>query len=344
MIEQALAPFRKLDEEDRLEDPKLSYRSLIVKQIVEESIQAGDKVLIFSHTIPTLNYLDKMLDNIEGCNPCRIDGETKMSTRQDATKAFNKKDCAFNVFLISMKAGGLGLNLQGANRVVIYDFGFNPTWEDQAIGRAYRLGQKKPVYVYRFRAGGTFEDVTYNKAIFKTTLFSRVVDKKNYMSQAKKSLSSYLFIVKDVEQHSLEGSLGRDCDVLDRIVGRSKCIRNIELTETFQKEDLEKLSDEEIQLAVEEYEDQRMQRDDPAAYARKQAAKAAQQTQQLNSDPLENALEGLTSQNIAIQQTTRSSPLTATTAVVGSSSILPGTPSSSRRCLGVRSPLFYRGS
>ena len=283
MIEQALKPFRKLDEEDRLEDPVLSNRSLIVKQIVEESIEIDDKVLIFSHTIPTLDYLEKMLEDIEGCNPCRIDGETKMSTRQEATKVFNKKDSSFNVFLISMKAGGLGLNLQGANRVIIYDFGFNPTWEDQAIGRAYRLGQTKPVYVYRFRAGGTFEDVTYNKAVFKTTLFSRVVDKKNYMSQAKKSLSSYLFNVKDVEEHSLEDSLGKDRAVLDRIVRRTKCIRNIELTETFQKEDLEKLSEEEVQLAVEEYEDQRLQRDDPAAYARKQATKVAQQMQNLST-------------------------------------------------------------
>ena len=283
-IEQALEPFRKLDEEDRLEDPVLSNRSLVVSQIVKESLEVGDKVLIFSHTIPTLNYLEKMLDNIECCNTCRIDGETKMSTRQEATKVFNKRESAFNVFLISMKAGGLGLNLQGANRVIIYDFGFNPTWEDQAIGRAYRLGQKKSVYVYRFRAGGTFEDVTYNKAVFKTTLFSRVVDKKNYMSQAKKSLSSYLFDVKDVEQHSLEDSVGKDRDVLDRIVRRTKCIRNIELTETFQKEDLEKLSEEEVQLAVEEYEDQRMQRDDPAAYARKQATKVADQMQNLSTN------------------------------------------------------------
>jgi SNF2 family DNA or RNA helicase len=286
MIEQALKPFRKLDEEDRLEDPVLSNRSLIVKQIVEESIDIGDKVLIFSHTIPTLNYLEKMVDDVEGCKPCRIDGETKMSTRQEATKVFNKKESAFNVFLISMKAGGLGLNLQGANRVIIYDFGFNPTWEDQAIGRAYRLGQQKSVFVYRFRAGGTFEDVTYNKAVFKTTLFSRVVDKKNYMSQAKKSLSSYLFDVKEVEQHSLEDSLGRDRDVLDQIVRRTKCIRNIELTETFQKEDLEKLSDEEVQLAVDEYEDQRMQRDDPAGYARKQATKVAQKMQNFSTNPV----------------------------------------------------------
>ena len=284
-IEKALMPFRKLDEEDRLEDPALSNRSLIVSQIVAKSLEIGDKVLIFSHTIPTLNYLEKMLESIEGCNTCRIDGETKMSTRQESTKTFNKQESEFNVFLISMKAGGLGLNLQGANRVIIYDFSFNPTWEDQAIGRAYRLGQKKPVYVYRFRAGGTFEDITYNKAIFKTTLFSRVVDKKNYMSQAKKSLSTYLFEVKDVEQRSLEDSLGKDPDVLDRIVQCTKCIRNIELTETFQKEDDEELSKEELQLAAEEYEEQRMQRDDPAAYARKQATKVAQQMQYLGTNP-----------------------------------------------------------
>jgi len=284
MIEQALEPFQKLDEEDQLEDPRLSHRAFIVQQIVEESLEIGDKVLIFSHTIPTLNYLEKMLDNIDGCNHCRIDGETNMSKRQEATKVFNKEESAYNVFLISMKAGGLGLNLQGANRVIIYDFGFNPTWEDQAIGRAYRLGQQKAVYVYRFRAGGTFEDVTYNKAIFKATLFSRVVDKKNYMSQAKKSLSSYLFDVKDVEQRDLKDSSGKDRSVLDRIVERTKCIRNIELTETFQKEDLEKLSDEEVQLAVQEYEEQRLQRDDPVAYALKHATKDTQRIQNPNTN------------------------------------------------------------
>jgi SNF2 family DNA or RNA helicase len=284
MIKQALEPFQQLDKENKLEDPQLSNRAFIVRQIVEESLRIDDKVLIFSHTIPTLDYLEKMLDKIDGCHRCRIDGETNMSTRQEATKAFNKKDSAHNVFLISMKAGGLGLNLHGANRVIIYDFGFNPTWEDQAIGRAYRLGQQKAVYVYRFRAGGTFEDVTYNKAVFKTTLFSRVVDKKNYMAQAKKSLSSYLFDVKDVKQRDLKDALGRDGFVLDRIVRRTDCIRNIELTETFQKEDLEKLSEEEVQLAVEEYEDQRLQRDDPTAYAQKQATKTAQELQNLNTN------------------------------------------------------------
>ncbi len=281
MIEKALHPFRKMDDDNTLEEPNHSNRALLVKEIVEECMDVGDKVLIFSHTLPTLNYLDTMLEAI-GCKTCRIDGETKMSTRQDMTKGFNKKESKYQVFLISMKAGGLGLNLQGANRVIIYDFGFNPTWEEQAIGRAYRLGQRKPVYVYRFRAGGTFEDVTYNKAVFKTTLFSRVVDKKNYMSQAKKSISSYLFPVRDVEQQDLEDSIGRDPKVLDLIAGRNRCIRNIELTETFQKEDVLELTEEEAKQAEEELEDQRLERDNPQAFARKQAMKAAAQRQSLN--------------------------------------------------------------
>ena len=164
---------------ETLDDNRLSYRTLIVCQIVQKTTELGEKTLIFSHSIPTLDFLEKMLQNDLGCLTMRIDGNTKMSTRQETTKAFNETSTEHQVFLISTKAGGLGLNLQGANRVILFDFNFNPMWEEQAIGRAYRLGQKQPVFVYRFRSGGTFEDVVNNKAVFKTQLFQRVVDKKN---------------------------------------------------------------------------------------------------------------------------------------------------------------------
>ena len=289
-VQRALAPFRKLEDEgDEMESPEHSHRARVVQQIVEESMAIGHKVLIFSHTIPTLNYLEGMLKSIH-CKTCRIDGTTKMSSRQEATKNFNKKDSQYQCFLISMKAGGLGLNLQGANRVIIYDFGFNPTWEDQAIGRAYRLGQERPVFVYRFRAGGTFEEVLYNKAVFKTQLFSRVVDKKNYMSQATKSIDKYLFEVKDVRQHDFSEAHGKD-HVLDRIISREHFFRNVELTETFQKEDEDELAPEELQLAEQEYEDQRLERENPAAFnlriqKRKAAAGLAQPlTQQTGAGP-----------------------------------------------------------
>ncbi len=84
-----------------------------------------------------------------------------MVKRQGQIKAFNKG--GDDIYLISTTAGGLGLNLQSANRVVIFDFKFNPTQEEQAVGRAYRIGQLKPTFVYRFVCGGTFESNIHNR-------------------------------------------------------------------------------------------------------------------------------------------------------------------------------------
>jgi SNF2 family DNA or RNA helicase len=70
-----------------------------------------------------------------------------VTVRQDSVKKFNT-NAASQVYLISTRAGGVGLNIHGANRVVIFDFKYTPADEQQAIGRAYRLGQTKPVYVY----------------------------------------------------------------------------------------------------------------------------------------------------------------------------------------------------
>ena len=277
MIEKELEIFGKFDDEGTLDDPRQSNRSDIVRQIIEYSIVIGDKVLVFSHSIPTLNFLENLLKQ-DGYEFCRIDGETKMSKRQETTKNFNKQDSKLQVFLISMRAGGLGLNLQGANRVIIYDFGFNPTWEEQAIGRAYRLGQDKPVYVYRFRAAGTFEEVMYNKAVFKNQLFQRVVDKKNPMRLASKQVSDYLFRVRNVDKRDVSEILRKDPDVLGRVSAASTRICNIELTETFQKEDGEILTTEERKQADEEWEDQQLERNDPVAFRRKQMAKRAAHT------------------------------------------------------------------
>ncbi|KAJ9612147.1 hypothetical protein H2200_003744 [Cladophialophora chaetospira] len=259
-MRKTLAILPDVDDLAALNDPALSYRTQAVQRIIEKATEAGDKTLIFSHSIPTLNYLADMLKGME-CPFGRIDGGVKVSERQDITKKFNKTD-KYKVLLISMRAGGLGLNLQGANRVVIFDFGFNPTWEQQAIGRAYRLNQKTPVFVYRFRAGGTFEDRLFNRSVFKTQLFERVVDKKNPRRYANKSQhSDYLFPVKDIAQEDFSECIGKDPKVLDAIIHELGFIRNIVLTETFQKEEDEPLTTEEQKEAEEEYEDQRLQRD-----------------------------------------------------------------------------------
>lgn len=272
-IEAAAATFANIQAFGNLSDWTLSNRTLIVGQIVQKAAMLGDKTLIFSHSIHTLDMLQAMVENLN-LSFDRIDGSTNVNKRQKATKVFNNAGTDCKIFLISTRAGGLGLNLQGANRVILFDFTFNPMWEEQAVGRAYRLGQRKPVYVYRFRSGGTCEEVVNNKAVFKSQLFSRVVDKRNPERYAKKSVAEYLFPVRDIDMEDYGECLGKDPEVLDSFMAEHPdVVRNIELTETFQREDDEKLTEEELKAADEEFEDDRLRRNDPKAWTEKQAKK-----------------------------------------------------------------------
>jgi len=191
-----------------------SYKMQLLKSIVEYSVKLGDKILIFSHGVYTLNYLHKLLDDWK-IDFRRLDGKTKMSTRQSATKSFNSG--SGDVFLVSTEAGGLGLNLPGANRIIIFDFKWSPMWEEQAVGRAYRMGQKKHVFVYRFHAVGTFEDLKRNKILFKSQLQSRVVDKQDPLRTARKDFRQYLLEPADIPKEDLTEYRGKD-PVLDKII------------------------------------------------------------------------------------------------------------------------------
>ncbi|KAI9776473.1 MAG: hypothetical protein M1835_005510 [Candelina submexicana] len=249
-----------------LESMVHSYKVQIFNQILNAASEIGEKVLVFSHSIPTLNFLESLLKTASR-RYSRLDGKTKMTDRQKATKDFNTGNT--EVYLVSTKAGGLGLNLPGANRVIIFDFKFNPILEEQAVGRAYRIGQTKPVYVYRFLAGGTFEEVVHNKAVFKMQLASRVVDKKNPMRSASRKAREYLFEPMPVKKDDLSEFMGKDPLVLDIILAqqdRINSIRSIQLTETFQREENEKLTAEEEAETKQMIKDEQMKRTDLAAY------------------------------------------------------------------------------
>ena len=248
LIDQQKKLFEPEEESGRLEDVHMSHRTYITFEIIQAAATVGDRVLLFSHSIPTLNYLQTVLEFMD-VPTCRMDGNTKVTTRQESVKEFNNDSARYRVFLISTRAGGLGLNLHGANRVILFDYGFNPQWEEQAIGRAYRLGQTKPVFVYRLRSGGTFEELIYNKAVFKSQLSARVVDRRNPMRHASRNVHDYLFNAREVAQADLQSFKGKDPLVLDRILDGRCDIRDIILTETFQKEDDEFLTPEEVRQA-----------------------------------------------------------------------------------------------
>lgn len=266
---------RLFDQVHDMKSVELSARAEIASSLIDESIKAGDKVLVFSQSLPSLDYLGHVLQ-VTKRRFVRLDGRTSIPSRQAATKQFNQGNQE-QVYLISTRAGGLGLNIQGANRVIIWDFSFNPIWEEQAVGRVYRLGQPKPVFVYRFLAGGTFEEIIHHKTIFKTQLAARVVDKRNVARSAQKKPGDYLFPAREVPQEDVSGYIGKDKQVLDKILREdtkrglgNRLIRNIKLTQTFQTEDNDELTEEEKQSVQADFEIEHLRRTDPDAYERKQ--------------------------------------------------------------------------
>jgi superfamily II DNA/RNA helicase len=244
---------------------RYSYKVKLLLRILAESQAEGDGVLVFSQSIATLDLLETIFRD-KKVKFIRLDGSTKMSSRQGMMKDFNKG--SYDVFLISTKAGGLGFNLPGANRVVLFDFQFNPTHEEQAIGRAYRLGQKKPVFVYRFHVGGTFEDELLNLATFKTQLAFTVVEKKNVKSQADKN-TKWLQLPKQVAQEDLEEHRGND-RVLDRILEKDTYIRSIRTTETLREELSETFTAEEEDEIRKEIAREKRRLENPAAFRAEQ--------------------------------------------------------------------------
>ncbi|KAJ5752040.1 hypothetical protein N7520_008957 [Penicillium odoratum] len=248
-------------------DPCLSNRALLLDKILDMSNRIGDKVLVFSQSIPTLNYLDSLFKR-GGRNYKRIDGKVMPQQRQDIVNLFNDADNV-DILLISTRAGGLGLNIHGANRVVIFDFLFNPAWEDQAIGRAYRIGQTKPVYVYRFIASGTFEEIIFNKTVFKSQLTVRVVDKKNTVREGfKQESKDYLFPVKHAVKKPLDHLFGKDPGVLDKIIadgGFADTILDVTLSKA-QDDENDKLSTEERKRVQDELSLEQLKRSDLEAW------------------------------------------------------------------------------
>ncbi|KAA3673964.1 transcriptional regulator ATRX [Paragonimus westermani] len=190
----------------------------VLFRLLKKCNDIGDKVLIFSQSLLSLDLLERFLGElhrqwlvsqgealdklpegemcprsdlsayfselgentwVRGHDYERMDGSMNAVVRKGLQHRFNRRaNTRLRLFLISTRAGGLGINLVAANRLIVFDASWNPSHDIQSIFRSYRFGQTKPVYIYRLIAQGTMEEKIYDRQVTKQSLSLRVIDEQ----------------------------------------------------------------------------------------------------------------------------------------------------------------------
>lgn len=190
-----------------------SGKMQVVKALLELWKEQGNKTLLFAQHRIMLDILEKFIGSIGGFNYRRMDGTTPIHTRQALVDEFNNNPIA-HVFLLTTKVGGLGINLTGANRIIIYDPDWNPSTDVQARERAWRLGQKREVMIYRLMTAGTIEEKIYHRQLFKQFLINKILrDPKQRQTFQMKDLHD-LFTLGGADEPATEtGTLFKGTEV-----------------------------------------------------------------------------------------------------------------------------------
>ncbi|KAJ1988438.1 DNA repair protein rhp26 [Dimargaris cristalligena] len=221
-------------------DYRQSGKMLVVKHLLELWEPQGHRVLIFTQTRQMLNLLEKMVAQIRlppratavshgdpadfhhgspaDCSRTirylRMDGTTPIQKRAGLLDSFNQTRGIF-LFLLTTKVGGLGTNLTGADRVIIFDPDWNPSTDTQARERAWRLGQKRPVAIYRLMTAGTIEEKIYQRQIYKQFLTSKILkDPKQKRFFKSNDLRDLFTLGSDSAEGTETGSIFQGTEVI----------------------------------------------------------------------------------------------------------------------------------
>ncbi|XP_047316242.1 protein CHROMATIN REMODELING 20 [Impatiens glandulifera] len=291
--------WKDLLQENTYKEIGYSGKMVLLLDIITMSSDVGDKILVFSQSLSTLDLVEYHLSKLARNGKAgkfwkkrkdwyRLDGRTEALERQKLVEKFNDpSNKRVKCTLISTRAGSLGINLYAANRVVIVDGSWNPTYDLQAIYRAWRYGQTKPVFAYRLMAHGTMEEKIYKRQVTKEGLAARVVDRQQIYRTISKEEMLHLFDFGDDEsaecysEHGLEngdsglpnGNVSSD-KLMETLLSRHcpRWVVNYHEHETLlQENEDEKLSKEEQDMAWEVYrrhleweEARRLNPDNPA--------------------------------------------------------------------------------
>jgi ATP-dependent DNA helicase len=166
-----------------------SGKMLLLDRLVSCLLGKGHKILIFSQFKTQLDIIEEYATQLRSWECCRIDGAIAQSDRQDQIKAFNTQK-SHKIFLLSTRAGGQGINLVAADTVILFDSDWNPQQDLQAQDRAHRIGQTRPVIIYRLATKGTVEQTLLEKADSKRRLERLVIQKGKFRSLLDPSATS----------------------------------------------------------------------------------------------------------------------------------------------------------
>lgn len=200
--------------------PEFSGKLLILDCILANlKANTDDKIVLVSNYTQTLDLFEKLCRK-RGYLYVRLDGSMTIKKRAKVVESFNDKDSKEWIFMLSSKAGGCGLNLIGANRLIMFDPDWNPANDEQAMARVWRDGQKKPCYIYRLLATGTIEEKIFQRQAHKKALSDTVVDQnedslRHFTSEDLKDLFR-------LEENTLSDTHGKfKC---------KRCVNNIQVT------------------------------------------------------------------------------------------------------------------
>ncbi|XP_009878289.1 PREDICTED: LOW QUALITY PROTEIN: DNA excision repair protein ERCC-6-like [Charadrius vociferus] len=185
---------------DHLSDETLiqeSGKMLFLVGLLERLREEGHQTLVFSQSRKMLDIIEHVLSRRQ-FKIMRIDGTvTHLTEREKRINAFQSNK-HYSVFLLTTQVGGVGITLTAASRVVIFDPSWNPATDAQAVDRAYRIGQKENVVIYRLITCGTVEEKIYRRQVFKDSLIRQTTgDKKNPFRYFSKQELRELFTLED---------------------------------------------------------------------------------------------------------------------------------------------------
>ena len=225
-----------------------SGKMMLLDHLLNKLRKEGHRVLIFSGFVAMLNILERHMQ-LRDHKFQRLDGQTPGPARTTAMNHFNAADSEDFAFLLSTRAGGLGINLYTADTVILFDSDWNPQADLQAMARAHRIGQKKPVTIYRFVSKGTVEEDILERARNKL-LLEYVTFQRGFSSAQRKDFK---------EKMEAEGASSEKAESADEISRILKTRSKKMFEQVSNQKQLEELNIDAVLEGAEEHKTQQME-------------------------------------------------------------------------------------